>query len=182
MLSGTSAPLWCLPPPEAAPPLSCYCCRCCGFPSPPQLSSPGEGSFLQTYPVFISPTLYAAYKVAFMLCSILKWSVHQAKTRSRCGRHWQRLFWTMRQPEVNNDGESLNISRSVWWTAVKWLSKLCLCHVALFPLSISVLNELLNSNFYMLICDLTHWGINITFSWCRTKKNWEPRSVQKLLS
>lgn len=56
---------------------------------------------------------------------------------------------------------------NVWWTAVKWLWTLCLCHVALFPLSVSVFNELLISLFYMLMWDLTHWGLNVKFVACK---------------
>ena len=146
---------------------SCYCRRCCGFWSlPPPTSLPRGGCCFPPWSssVTVSETLYTAYKVPFMLCSMLKWCVHHQRLTVCVD-----CTGTKRKLEENNEDESLrqleegikDAWMNVWWTAVKWLSKLCLCRVALFPLSVGVFNELLISFLYILIWDLTHWGLNI---------------------
>lgn len=66
--------------------LLCYCCRCCGFPSPPTcFSSPPRVDSVShsRYPTtrHIRETLCTTCKVPSMLWSMLKWSVHHAKTQ-----------------------------------------------------------------------------------------------------
>lgn len=57
--------------------------------------------------VTASETLYTAYKVTFMLCLMLEWSVHHAKTYSTCGLHWQEALSGQRKLDGDNDDESL---------------------------------------------------------------------------
>lgn len=66
-----------------------------------------------------------------------------------------------------------------WWTAVKWLSELCLCRVALFPLSVSAFNELLISLLYMLIWTLKE---KQTSNVAVTYENWFSATLHKELN
>lgn len=60
-----------------------YCRHCCGFSSLPASLPQRECSFSPRYQsVAISETLCTVIKVTFMLCSMLKGSVHHVKTYS----------------------------------------------------------------------------------------------------
>lgn len=76
---------------------SCYCCRCCGFSLLPHLSSPQERrQVLKISSPSLYQRLYTAYKVTFMLCSMV---VVCASCKDLCLKYvWTALaLWGLRE-------------------------------------------------------------------------------------
>lgn len=116
------------------------------------------GSHKDTLPVTLSQNLYTTY----MLCSVLVVCASCRDVQNVWTALAEGSVETKRELDENNVDESphqmgegtKDAWKTVWWTAVNWLSRLCLCHVALFSLSVSALIELLISLLYILICAL----------------------------
>lgn len=115
--------------------------------------------------VTISETLCTAYKVTFMLCSMLKWSVHRCKNLQYV---WTALakgsFRTQRKLEENSDGEkpaptgkgNKRCLNELLMDCCKMTVRALLTPCGITSPERQCFNEPLISLLYMLISNLTH--------------------------